>query len=198
MFLQTDITKTWQILTHPDQFFDAERSRGGYWPIFRFFLLLNLLLACLTPLMIWLGFPANIVHAGTNAQMGSYLYAPFLEAVTGITRYLWIGLLTFLLNILKFPLIGLIYHLIAKILRGTGTLLDSFKVGIYAVAPTLLFGWIPYFALISGLWAGYLYVVALNQLHNTSLGPTIALINTFIGIQIVWAFTFGWFTTPAP
>ncbi len=74
----------------------------------------------------------------------------------------------------------------------------SFKVSVYAVAPTLLFGWIPYFGLLSGLWAGYLYVVALNRLHGVAWGPAIALINLLIGVQLVWAFTYGWIGGAVP
>lgn len=193
MSLLSDLGKAWEVIAHPDQLFEKEQQVPGYWPVLRFFLVLNIILAILTPVVVWFGFPPNIVHAGTNGQMGAYMYAPVLEMLTGVNRYIWVGILTYLLNVLKFPLIGLIYHIIAKILGGTGSLLDSFKVGIYAVSPTLLLGWIPYFGLISGLWAGYLYVIALNQLHDVRFGPAIAVINFFIGIQVVWAFTFGWF-----
>ena len=198
MFVISDFKKAWQVIAHPKRLFDEEKTISGYWPILRWFLLLNVVLAILTPVVSWLGVPANIIHAGTNGQMGAYVYAPMLEATTGLSRYVWVGLLTYLLNVLKFPLIGVIYHVIAKLLRGSGSLLDSFKVGIYAVAPTLVFGWIPYFGLISGLWAGYLYVVALNSLHEVPYGPAIAVINFFIGIQVVWAFTFGWFGAVTP
>jgi hypothetical protein len=198
MFLVTDLKKAWNLMVRPKHTFDQEKSIEGYWPVLRWFLVLNVILAILMPIVCWFGIPANIVHSGTNAQMGAYAYAPLLEAMFGISRYIWVGILTYLLNVLKFPLIGLIYHVIAKILRGSGTLLNSFKVGTYAVAPTLVFGWIPYFGLISGLWAGYLYVVALNRLHETPLGPTIAVINFIIGIQVVWAFTYGWFGSLTP
>jgi hypothetical protein len=198
MFLVTDVKKAWNIIAQPRSTFETEKEVEGYLSPLRWFLVLNVVLAILTPLVSWLGFPANIIHSGTNAQMGAYIYAPLLETITGLSRYFWVGLLTYVLNVLKFPLIGLIYHVIAKLLRGSGTLLDSFKVGTYAVAPTLVFGWIPYFGLISGLWAGYLYVVALNRLHEIPFGPGIAVINFFIGIQVVWAFTFGWFGSITP
>ncbi|MFX1576050.1 MAG: YIP1 family protein [Promethearchaeota archaeon] len=198
MFLVTDVKKAWNIIAQPQSTFETEKKVEGFWSVLRWFLVLNIVLAVLTPLVSWFGFPANIIHSGTNAQMGAYIYAPLLETITGLSRYFWVGLLTYILNVLKFPLIGLIYHIIAKLLRGSGTLLDSFKVGIYAVAPTLVFGWIPYFGLISGLWAGYLYVVALNRLHEISFGPGITVVNFFIGIQVVWAFTFGWFGSIMP
>jgi hypothetical protein len=89
-------------------------------------------------------------------------------------------------------LLGVLFHAFAKLLRGSGSLLASFKVSVYATAPMLLLGWIPYFGLISGLWVGYLYVVALNRLHDIGWGPAIAFINVLIGVQLVWAFTFGW------
>ncbi len=197
-FLKTDLIKAWKIIAHPQAFFNSEKATPGLWPILRFYLYLNIILAILTPLVNWFHIPCDIVHAGTNAQMGAYTLAPIFEAATGITRYFWVGILTYLGNVLKFPLLGLIYHLFAKILQGTGTLLDSFKVSIYAISPTLLFGWIPFFGLISGLWAGYIYVIALHELHETSFGPTIALINFLIGIQVVWVFIFGWVGSSIP
>jgi hypothetical protein len=197
-FLKTDLIKAWNAIAHPQAFFNSEKTTPGFWPVLRFYLYLNIILAILTPLVNWFHIPSDIVHAGTNAQMGAYTLAPIFEAATGITRYFWVGILTYLGNVLKFPLLGLIYHFFAKILRGTGTLLDSFKVSIYAISPTLLFGWIPFFGLISGLWAGYLYVIALHELHETSFGPTIALINFLIGIQVVWAFIFGWVGSSIP
>jgi hypothetical protein len=198
MPIMTDFRKAWMIITHPDAFFEDELSIKGYWPILRFFLVLNVILAVLTPVVNWFHIPCDIVHSGTNAQMGAYAMAPILEAATGISRYIWVGLLTYLGNVAKFPILGLIYHVFAKLLRGKGSLLESFKVGIYATAPMMLFGWIPFFGLISGLWTGYIYVIAFHGLHDTALGPTIALVNFLIGIQVVWAFLFGWVGSSVP
>ena len=196
--IKTDFTKAWKIIAHPKELFSQERDIKGYWPVLRFYLLLNVVLAVLTPVVNWFHVPSDIVHAGTNAQMGAFVVAPFLEMSTGISRYVWVGLLTYVGNMFKFPILGLIFHGFAKVLRCRGTLLDSFKVGVYSTAPMLLFGWIPFFGIISGLWVGYLYVVALNQLHEVSFGPAIALINLMIGVQLVWAFLFGWIGSPIP
>jgi hypothetical protein len=192
MFARVDLEKTWQVIAHPFAFFEREQTVKGYWPVLRFYLLLNVILALLTPMVNWFGVPSNIVHAGTNAQMGAYVWAPVLEAATGVSRYLWVAVLTYVGNALRFPLLGVLFHAFAKLLRGSGSLLASFKVSVYATAPMLLLGWIPYFGLISGLWVGYLYVVALNRLHDIGWGPAIAFINVLIGVQLVWAFTFGW------
>jgi len=130
--------------------------------------------------------------------MGAYLQAPLLEASTGISRYFWVGILTYFGNVLKLPLLGLLFHIFAKGLRGTGTVLDSLKIGVFSASPVLLFGWIPYFGLISGLWVGYLYVVGFCKPHNTSLGATILLVNLLIGIQVASAFLFGWLGSSEP
>ena len=106
--------------------------------------------------------------------------------------------LTYAGNVLKFPILGLLFHVFAKVLRGQGTLLDSFKVSVYSTAPVLLFGWVPFFGLVSGLWVGYLYVIALTKLHSVQWGPAIALVNLLIGVQLVWAFLFGWIGSPTP
>jgi len=198
MALRADFQKAWDVIVRPDALFDRERRVGGLWPPLRFYLLLNVVLAILTPVVNWFHIPCDIVHAGTNAQMGAYVLAPLLEGSTGISRYLWVGLLTYIGNVGKFPVLGLIFHGIAKLLRGDGTLTDSFKVGVYAASPVLLFGWVPFFGLISGLWVGYLYVAGLNRLHGTPPGPTIALINLLIGVQLVWAFLFGWIGSSMP
>lgn len=83
VFLVTDMKIAWHFITRPKQTFEEEKSVSGYWPVLRWFLLLNVILALFTPLVSWLGFPANIIHSGTNAQMGAYVYAPVFEATTG-------------------------------------------------------------------------------------------------------------------
>ena len=198
MNLLQDFRKAWEIISNPETAFNNEKEISGYWPIIRFYLVLNIVLAIFTPIVNYFHIPCDIVHAGTNAQMGAFVMAPDLEAATGISRYFWVALITYVYNIAKLPLLGLMFHVFAIILKGDGVLLDSFKVGVYAAAPVLLLGWVPYFGLISGLWVGYLYVVAFKQLHNTSLGPTIALVNLMIGIQLVWAFVFGWLGSSTP
>jgi hypothetical protein len=198
MNISQDFRKAWEIISNPETAFTNEREIYSYWPIVRFYLVLNIVLALLTPIVNYFHIPCDIVHAGTNAQMGAFVMAPDLEATTGISRYFWVAVITYVYNIAKLPILGLMFHVFAIILKGDGALLDSFKVGVYAAAPVLLLGWVPYFGLISGLWVGYLYVVAFKQLHNTSLGPTIALVNLMIGIQLVWAFVFGWLGSSTP
>ena len=193
-----EFKKAWRYIAEPEASFGEEREVTGYWPVIRWYLIVNVILAILTPIVTMFGIPCDIIHSGSNAQMGAYVQAPLLETMTGISRYFWVGLLTYLGNILKLPIIAVILHIFAKALRGTGVILDSLKVGIYASAPVLLFGWIPYFGLISGLWVGYLYVIGLRELHETSWGPTIALINIMIGVQVVWAFLVGWVGSSTP
>lgn len=198
MDLSKDFRKAWEIISNPETTFTNERDIYGYWPIVRFYLVLNIVLAIFTPVVNYFHIPCDIVHAGTNAQMGAFAMAPDLEAMTGISRYFWVAVITYVYNVAKLPILGFMFHAFAIILKGDGTLIDSFKVGVYAASPVLLFGWIPYFGLISGLWVGYLYVVAFRQLHNTPLGPTIALVNLMIGVQLVWAFVFGWLGSSTP
>jgi hypothetical protein len=193
-----ELTKAWRFIIEPEEMFAQEHDIMGFWPIVRWYLVVNIVLAILTPIVICFGFPCDIIHSGSNAQMGAYVQAPQIEAVTGISRYFWVAFLTYFGNVLKLPIIAVIFHIFAKLLRGHGTILDSCKIGAYSSAPVLLFGWIPYFGLISGLWVGYLYVLAFRVLHNTSWGPTIALMNFMIGVQIVWALVVGWIGSSVP
>lgn len=194
--MKDEFKKALHFVTNPEDAF--EQDTEGYWPLLRWYLIVNVVLALLTPVVNYLHIPSDIVHAGTNAQMGAFVQAPILEAMTGISRYVWVAILTYVGNVAKFPLIGLIYHVIGKILGGTGTLLDSFKIGVYSCSPMLLFGWIPFFGLISGLWVGYLYVIGLVKLHEVPMGRAVAVVNFFIGIQLVWAFLFGWIGSSEP
>ena len=187
-----DFLKAIEIMKHPDIVFQEEAENKGYWPILRFYLGISIVVAILTPVVNWFHIPCDIVHAGTNAQMGAYVQAPALEASTGVSRYFWVAILTYLGNALKFPILGALFHIFAMILGGQGTLEDSFKVAVYAAAPVLLLGWVPYFGLLSGLWTGYLYVVGFWKLHSVDLGKSIALVNILIGVQLVWALLFGW------
>ena len=152
-----------------------------------------------TPIVNFFGIPSDIVHAGTNAQMGAYLYAPLFESYTSISRYIWVALITYLGNAVRLPVLGLIFHGFAIIMGGDGNLLSSFKVAVYSTAPMLLFGWIPYFGLLSGLWTGYIYVIAYHELHHISFGKAITFINLMIGIQLVYTFVTGaWLIQPQP
>ncbi len=198
MNIRDDFRKAWSLIERPLDAFENERGVEGYWPVFRFYFVLNIILAVMTPIVNWLHIPSDIVHAGTNAQMGAFVQAPELEAMTGISRYVWVSLLTYFGNVWKLPVLGAILHVFGRVLGGVGNFLNSLKVGVYAASPALLFGWIPYFGLISGLWVGYLYVVGLWKLHETRMGPTIALINVLIGVQIAWAFLFGWIGSSEP
>ncbi len=198
MFLISEIKKSWKIIINPEEFYDIERDKSSYIRILKYYSIILIIVSVLTPIMNYLGFPSNIIHAGTNAQMGAYQTAPLLEDITGISRYIWVGLLTYLGNLIKFPVIGFIFYLFNLILKGKGPLIHSFKIGIYSAAPVLLFGWVPYFALISGMWPGYLYVIGYHKLYNIKFGKTIALINFMIGIQIVYALVFGWLINPTP
>lgn len=192
MFFFSEIRKSWEIIWNPKEFYIKEKDSKSYIPLIKYYLEILIILTILTPIMNFLGFPSNIIHGGTNAQMGAYLYAPSFEAVTGITRYFWVAVITYLGNAFKLPILGILFHLFGKIMGGKGTLIQSFKIAVYSAAPVLLFGWIPYFALISGIWPGYLYVIGFNELHETKIGKSIAFINFMIGIQIVYAFAFGW------
>ncbi len=198
MQVTEDFRKSVRFIVDPESAFESQAGQVSYIPMLRFFLVLNIVLALMTPVVNWLHIPSDIVHAGTNAQMGAFVQAPLLESSTGISRYFWVAILTYSGNFLKFPLLGFIFHGFAKIMKGTGSLIDSFKVSIYSTAPVLLLGWVPFFGLISGLWVGYLYVVGFWKLHEISMGKAIALVNILIGVQLVWAFVFGWIGSSVP
>ena len=193
-----DLQTAKNIMIKPYVFFEKTSVTVDAMSVFRYYVLLSLILSILTPIINILGFPSDVIHASTNAQMGAYKYAPLIEQLIGGSRYLWTGVLTLIFMVLKLPAFMLFYHVFAKLLGGKGDYLASLKVAVYPATPAMLFGWVPYSDFIFGLWVGFLIVPGLHYLHKISWGKAIAFTTFLMGLQILYVILSGggWLIEP--
>ena len=196
--LRGDLGNAMTLMVRPYDFLMEEAASRGTREVVRYYTVLSLVLALLTPLANVAGFPSDVVHASTNAQMGAYKYAPLVEELTGVSRHLWTGVLTFLLMLVKLPFFVAFFHAIALLLGGKGGLGASLRLVVYAGTPAMLLGWVPYSDFIFGLWVGFLYVPALRYLHGVQWGRAVAFVTFMMGLQILYVVLTGggWLIEP--
>jgi hypothetical protein len=193
-----DLGTARKMMTHPYDFLMGEAASRGTWGVVRYYAVLSLILALLTPVANIAGFPSDVIHASTNAQMGAYKYAPQLEQITGLSRHLWTGILTVLLMMVKLPFFVAFFHVFALLLGGKGDLGASLRVVVYPGTPAMLLGWVPFSDFIFGLWVAFLYVPALRYLHDIGWGKAIAFVTFMVGLQILYVVLTGggWLIEP--
>ena len=189
--LRGDLGNAMTVMVRPYDFLMEEAASRGTRKVVRYYAVLSLVLALLTPLANVAGFPSDVVHASTNAQMGAYKYAPLVEELTGVSRHVWTGVLTFLLMMVKLPFFVVFFHAFALLLGGKGDLGASLRLVVYAGTPAMLLGWVPYSDFIFGLWVGFLYVPALRYLHGVHWGRAVAFGTFLMGLQILYVVLTG-------
>ncbi|MBO3803160.1 MAG: YIP1 family protein [Candidatus Brockarchaeota archaeon] len=186
------------VLAEPHGFFQRARSEAGAKDAARFYLAMSAILAFLTPVANLMGFPSDVIHASTNAQMAAFKYAPIFELYVGGSRHVWTGILTFAFMAAKLPVFVAFYHVSAKVLGGKGGWTDSLRVAAYSATPAMAFGWLPYSDFLFGLWAGLLIVPALHYLHAIPWGISTAYASFLLGFQILYVVLTGggWLIEP--
>jgi hypothetical protein len=196
--IREDLVTAVRVMARPYDFLLGEAPSRDTGEVVRFYAVLSLLLALMTPLANIAGFPSDVVHASTNAQMGAYKYAPLLEEATGLNRHAWTGLLTFALMMAKLPLFVAFFHASARLLGGNGGPGASLRLVIYPGTPAMLLGWVPYSDFIFGLWVGFLYVPGLRYLHDVGWGKAVAFVTLMMGLQILYVVLTGggWLIEP--
>jgi len=148
-----------EMLRNPSHSFEESRSTSVSRAL-AFLLTLGAITAFLTPLQVSLGFEdVNGLHAGGAAE---YL-ARDLSSMLDLHLFWRIPLIEVLYVAVAVVSTGYL-HAIFKVAGGKASIKDTFKMICYGDAPGLLFGWIPYFATVSAVWAASLQLV---------LGPVI-------------------------
>lgn len=149
---------------------------------FTFIVIIGAVTALLTPLQIYLGFEdVNGLHAGGQAEFLAKDLSTLLKL--GIE---WRPLLIemFYVFILLFSTGYL--HVIYKVVGGKGSIKDTFKMIAYGDAPGLLFGWIPYFATMSAVWAGVIQLLmGPVVLHKISWAKASVIFSALVGLGII-------------
>jgi hypothetical protein len=138
--------------------------------------------AFLTPLQIYLGFEdVNGLHAGGQAEVlamdVSKLYNLGIEFRPFLVEAFYIVILTISTSYL---------HIIFKAIGGKGSAKDTFNIIAYEDAPGLLFGWIPYFATFSAVWAAAIQIiVGSTVIHEISLTKATIMFAALLGLAII-------------
>jgi hypothetical protein len=147
-----------------------------------FLLTIGAVTALLTPLQISLGFEdVNGLHAGGQAE---YL-AKDLSALLKLGIE-WRPILIEILYILILLFSTGYLHIILKAIGGKGSVKDTFKMIAYGDAPGLLFGWMPYFATVSAVWAGVIQIlIGPVVLHKITWGKAAIVFGILMGLGIV-------------
>lgn len=182
----------------PHAFFKQAGSERDAISVFRYYIVLSFFLAVMTPIVNIAGFPSDVIHASTNAQMAAYKYAPMIEQYLGISKHFWTGVLTIVFMSLKLPFFVLFYHVFAKLLGGKGNWLLSLKLAVYPATPAMLLGWVPYSDFIFGLWVGFFLVPGFHYFHKISWGKATAFATFLIGLQLLYVVLSGggWLIEP--
>jgi hypothetical protein len=147
-----------------------------------FLLIIGAVTALLTPLQIHLGFEdINGLHAGGQAEYLARDVSIFFKLGTE-----WRPLLVEIFYVFILLISTGYTHVILKVVGGKGSIKDTFKMIAYGDAPALLFGWIPYFATMSALWAAAIqFLIGPVVLHKISLGRASAIFSVLIGLGII-------------
>ena len=147
-----------------------------------FLLIVGAVTALLTPLQIYLGFEdVNGLHAGGQAEfLAKDLSATFELGVE------WRPLLIEMFYIFVLLFTTGYLHIILKVVGGKGSTKDTLKMIAYGDAPGLLFGWIPYFATVSAIWAAIIQLlIGPIVLHKVSWTKATIMFSILGGVGII-------------
>jgi hypothetical protein len=138
--------------------------------------------ALLTPLQVYFGFEdVNGLHAGGQAEFLARdvctMYKLGIEWRPVLIESFYVFILLFSTGYL---------HIILKAVGGKGSIRDTFKMIAYGDAPGLLFGWIPYFATVSAVWAAVIQLlIGPIILHKISWAKATVIFSVLTALGII-------------
>lgn len=147
-----------------------------------YLLMIGAITAFLTPLQVYLGFEdVNGLHAGGQAEFLamdiSSLYSLGIEWRPFLIEALYVMVLLVSTGYL---------HIIFKVAGGKGSVKDTFKMMAYGDAPGLLFGWVPYFATVSAVWAAVIQIlIGSTVVHKISWARATFIFSILLGLGII-------------
>lgn len=151
-----------RVLTEPSNFFDSIKYETGLEGPFKFLAFFS------------------IFYVLGDGILSFFFY----KDITNLDiLFLTIAMKYLQLLILTFVSAG-IMHLFAILFKGQGKYEDTYKSLVYGSAPILLFGWIPLFAIIPGIYSLYLEIKGISKLHDVSMGRSAAIVVTPIIIVL--------------
>jgi len=157
------LNTTWCILRDPQAFFESIRDEG-WWPPYRYFLIIAVSLATLSPLAWALGIDGGSpVNTSLTAQRDTYHWwqetlRPQMGALSLPIAMLVLLVAMHIVLVIFTPIL----HLVFRALGGQGPVLNSWKAICYGLAPTIVLGFLPILGLLTGVYA---------TLIQLSIGP---------------------------
>jgi len=145
--------KMMYLLENPSGFFEGVRDES-WKPSFKFFLQITIVLSIATPIVNYLGIESKDFSSSYQAQIIAYrLMKNFLLDRYGISAYLIEPLLILAFACVILPLLVGFLHIIFRLMRGKGSVLNAWKAACYGVAPCILGGFLPYISLFAGFYS---------------------------------------------
>ena len=147
-----------------------------------FLLIIGATTALLTPLQVYLGFEdINGLHAGGQAEFlakdVSTIFKLGIEWRPILIEVFYVFILLFSTGYL---------HIILRAVGGKGSIKDTLKMIAYGDAPGLLFGWIPYFATVSAIWAAAIQLlIGPVMIHKISWTKACIIFSVLVGLGII-------------
>lgn len=133
------------------------------------------------------------------------IFAAVYGLAAGLILALWVPAALFFMVPIVVGLVlvvlffqGLWQHLWVKLVGGKGGFDQTLNTVAYASTPAFLFGWVPVFGVLAGLWSLVLAVLGLRELHDITTGRAIAavLLGTFVilaaGLIFLGLVTWAW------
>ncbi len=82
---------------------------------------------------------------------------------------------------------GLLIHVFVLLFAGDKDPVQTIKANMYAAAPFLILGWIPYISIIGLIWSLILLILGLSEIHEITLGKAIlaVIIPIILGLILV-------------
>ena len=147
-----------------------------------FMLTLGAVTAFLTPLQVLLGYEdINGLHAGGQAE---YL-ARDLSSMLGL-GILWRPVLVESLYVLVLLITTTYLHVILRALGGKAHVRETMAMIAYGDTPGLLFGWIPYVATVSAVWAAVIQIlIGPVVVHKLPWAKTILVFSILLGMGLL-------------
>jgi hypothetical protein len=169
------------ILTNPVKTLEEIKSEKILHAL-AYIIMVGAVTAFLTPLQIYFGFEdVNGLHAGGQAEFLardiSTMYKLGIEWRPLFIESFYVFILLFSTGYL---------HIILKVIGGKGSIKDTFKMIAYGDAPGLLFGWIPFFATVSAVWAAVIQLfIGPVVLHKLSWTRATIIFSVLTGLGII-------------
>jgi len=180
------LRRLWKMLTEPEEFFESVRTEGAREAL-RFLVQVSALLAVITPIANYLGWPSTDLTSTYQAQILAYrLTIEKLLPRLGAWAYAAEAVLILALAVALALFMTLFVHLIYRAIGGQGPVLNAWKAVCYGTGPCVILGWAPYWTLFMGAWSLVLQMYyAPKLLYRAREGRALAVLGFLIGATLL-------------